>query len=157
VIREATAADVPALVEGYEWLFAPPGRRVADWDADAAAERLHALLDGDRSTAFVADEPGGGAGPRAADQDRVRGFITVYLDILSVRYGQRAWVEDLAVAPDARSGGLGAALLDAAKEWAREQGAAHLELDSAFTRADAHRFYERTEPSWDARSFGWVL
>jgi len=41
--------------------------------------------------------------------------------------------------------------------WAREHGAAHLELDSAFTRVDAHRFYERTEPSWDARSFGWVL
>jgi GNAT superfamily N-acetyltransferase len=145
VIREATIADVPALVEGYEWLFAVPGRRVAGWDADTAAERLHALLDADRSTAFVADDGG------------VQGFITVYLDILSVRYGQRAWVEDLAVAPDARSGGLGGALLDAAKGWAREHGAAHLELDSAFTRADAHRFYERTEPSWDARSFGWVL
>jgi GNAT superfamily N-acetyltransferase len=146
VIREATAADVPALVEGYEWLFLPPGRRVADWDAATAAERLHALLAGDRGTAFV-----------AADGDGVRGFITVYLDILSVRYGQRAWVEDLAVAPDARSGGLGGALLDAAKSWAREHGAAHLELDSAFTRTDAHRFYERTDPSWDARSFGWVL
>ncbi|WP_230973518.1 GNAT family N-acetyltransferase [Aeromicrobium terrae] len=146
MIREATAADVPALVEGYEWLFAAPGRRVADWDAGTAAERLHALLDSDRGTVFVADVDG-----------EVQGFITVYLDILSVRYGQRVWVEDLAVAPDARSGGLGGALLDAAKAWAREHGAAHLELDSAFTRVDAHRFYERTEPSWDARSFGWVL
>lgn len=146
MIREATAADVPALVEGYEWLFAAPGRRVADWDAGTAAERLTALLDSDRGSAFVAEQ-----------YNAVQGFITVYLDILSVRYGQRAWVEDLAVAPDARSGGLGGALLDAAKSWAREHGAAHLELDSAFTRVDAHRFYERTEPSWDSRSFGWVL
>ncbi len=146
MIREATTADVPALVEGYEWLFAAPGRRVADWDGSTAAERLEALLANDGGTAYVADVDG-----------EVLGFITVYLDILSVRYGQRAWVEDLAVAPDARSGGVGAALLDAAKSWARERGAAHLELDSAFTRADAHRFYERTEPSWDSRSFGWVL
>ncbi len=146
MIREATAADVPALVEGYEWLFAAPGRRVVDWDTGTAAERLTALLDSDRGSAFVAEQ-----------DNAVRGFITVYLDILSVRYGQRAWVEDLAVAPDARSGGLGGALLDAAKSWAREHGAAHLELDSAFTRVDAHRFYERTEPSWDSRSFGWVL
>ena len=29
----------------------------------------------------------------------VVGFATVYLDIVSVRFGQRAWVEDLAVAP----------------------------------------------------------
>ncbi len=52
---------------------------------------------------------------------------------------------------------MGKALLDAAKDWARERGATHLELDSSDARADAHRFYERERPSWQSRSFGWEL
>jgi hypothetical protein len=35
----------------------------------------------------------------AVDNVSLVGFATVYLDIVSVRFGQRAWVEDLAVAP----------------------------------------------------------
>ena len=147
MIRPAIEADAPTLLAAYEWLLAPPGGTPPTWDPDAATARIHALLANDRATAFVSDDGAGG----------LNGFVTVFLDILSVRYGQRAWVEDLAVAPDVRSGGIGAALLDAAVAWAREHGATHLELDSSFTRTDAHRFYERRDPSWDARSFGWLL
>jgi GNAT superfamily N-acetyltransferase len=75
----------------------------------------------------------------------------------SVRFGPRVWIEDLAVHPDHRSRGIGKALLDAAKDWARARGATHLELDSSFARQDAHRFYERERPSWSSRSFGWQL
>lgn len=145
-VRTAVAADVPALVAAFDWLFAPPGRPAPGWDPATAARRLEALLAGDDATAFV-----------TADDAGLTGFCTVYLDILSVRYGRRAWVEDLATHPQRRSQGLGKALLDAAKDWARERGADHLELDSAFSRPDAHRFYEREAPSWDARSFGWIL
>jgi GNAT superfamily N-acetyltransferase len=66
-------------------------------------------------------------------------------------------VEDLAVDPERRSRGAGKALLDAAKEWARERGATHLELDSGTARTDAHRFYEREGPSWDGKQYSWVL
>ena len=61
------------------------------------------------------------------------------------------------VAPTRRSLGVGKALLDAAKDWARERGATHLELDSGDTRTDAHRFYERERPSWTSRCFAWEL
>ena len=54
------------------------------------------------------------------------GVCTVYLDIRSVRFGDRAWVEDLSVHPDHRSQGVGKALLDAAKDWGRARGATHL-------------------------------
>lgn len=146
-VRPASVADVPAIVAAYAWLFAPPGRPVEGWDDAAAARTLRELLEGEpRFTALLAVD---GAAPT--------GFCTAYLDIRSVRFGQRAWVEDLAVDPAQRSRGIGKALLDAAKGWARERGATHLELDSAFSRTDAHRFYERERPSWDARSFGWVL
>ena len=70
---------------------------------------------------------------------------------------QRARVEDLAVDPERRSGGVGKQLLDAAKDWARSRGATHLELDSGEAREAAHRFYEREQPSWRSICFGWEL
>ena len=87
----------------------------------------------------------------------IAGICTTYLDFASVRFGRRAWVEDLAVHPERRSLGIGKRLLDAAKDWARERGATHPKLDSAHGRTGAHRFYERERPSWSSISFGWEL
>jgi GNAT superfamily N-acetyltransferase len=149
MIRVATPADVPAVVAAYDWLFAPPGGPVEGWDPATAADRLHAALANDRATVIVQQlVPGTGC-------STIAGFVTVYLDILSVRFGQRAWVEDLAVDPEQRSFGIGKALLDAARKWAGEHGATHLELDSGDAREAAHRFYYREQPVWTARSFGY--
>jgi GNAT superfamily N-acetyltransferase len=104
MIRYARPADASALVAAYDWLFAPPGVRPPDWSPAIAVDRLKATMADDRAAVLVAD-----------DNDTIVGFATVYLDIVSVRFGQRAWVEDLAVAPHRRSGGIGKALLDAAK------------------------------------------
>ena len=68
---------------------------------------------------------------------------TAYYTIHAIRFGPRAWVEELAVDPELRSRGIGSRLLAAAKDWARERGASHLKLDSALARTEAHRFYER--------------
>jgi GNAT superfamily N-acetyltransferase len=144
--RPARPDDVDALVAAYEWLFAPPGSQPPMWDPKAAAERLTAAIEGGFAEVFVADVNGA-----------IAGFATVYDEFDSVRFGHRAWVEDLAVDPDQRSRGIGKALLDEAKDWARARGASHLELDSAETRPDAHRFYDREEPSWKSVSFGWLL
>jgi GNAT superfamily N-acetyltransferase len=146
VIREARPDDLPALVAAYDWLFAPPGARPPAWDPEHAAERLRALIESHHGCALVAE--GDGA---------VVGICTVSLDLESVRFGLRAWVEDLAVHPDHRSAGHGKALLDAAKDWGRSRGATHLELDSGEARADAHRFYEREGPSYRSVCFGWEL
>jgi GNAT superfamily N-acetyltransferase len=146
VIREASRDDVPALVAAYDWLFAPPGWRPPVWDEQLAADRLGRLIDAADRTMLVAEH--GGA---------IVGICSVALDVESVRYGQRAWVEDLAVDPEHRSAGHGKALLDAAKTWGREHGATHLELDSGEARADAHRFYERERPDYRSVQFGWGL
>ena len=145
-IRPARTDEIDALVAAYQWLFAPPGSQPGMWDAEKAAERLAQAIDADDATVLVGD-----------DGDSITGICTVYDDIDSVRFGSRAWLEDLAVDPARRSEGIGKALLDAAKEWARERGATHLELDSALTRHDAHRFYDREQPSWKSMSFGWEL
>jgi GNAT superfamily N-acetyltransferase len=146
VIREARADEAAALAAGYEWLFAPPGDRPPQWDPERAGSRLERLARADDATMLVADVDG-----------EVVGICSVYLDIESVRFGRRAWIEDLAVHPEHRSAGHGKALLDAAKDWARARGATHLELDSGEARSDAHRFYERERPSWRSTCFGWEL
>jgi GNAT superfamily N-acetyltransferase len=146
MIRQARAGEGCTLTAAYEWLFAAPGIPPADWSPDVAAHRLEAAIADDRSIVLVAD-----------DNQTVVGFATVYLDIVSVRFGERAWVEDLAVAPHHRSSGIGKALLDAAKTWARDHGAAWLGLESGAARVDAHRFYEREGPDSWSRSFKWTL
>jgi GNAT superfamily N-acetyltransferase len=144
-VSTAAPGDAEELVAAYEWLFAPPGSRPPMWDPEAAVARLRRAATANDSIVFIARDP------------ELVGICTTYLDFESVRYGRRAWVEDLAVHPERRSLGIGKRLLDAAKEWARERGATHLELDSAHARVDAHRFYEREQPSWSAVSFGWLL
>ena len=145
-IRPARPQDAAAVARAYDWLFAPPGSAPPHWDVAQAAEALAAVMEHEDSEVLVAERDGA-----------LAGICTVYRDIRSVRFGQRAWVEDLAVDPGHRSSGIGKRLLDAAKDWARERGATHLELDSAETRADAHRFYEREGPAWKSVSFGFLL
>jgi len=145
-VRAATLDDIDEVVAMYAWLFAPPGSRPPRWDDERAAAALVHAVGAHDAIVLVATVAG-----------EFVGFCTGYDDILSVRFGRRVWVEDLAVHPDRRSLGIGKRLLDEAKDWARTRGASHLELDSAETRADAHRFYEREQPSWRSICFGWEL
>jgi GNAT superfamily N-acetyltransferase len=145
-VRPATPTEAAEIVEAYDWLFAPPGSRPPRWDPAAAVERLQRAIASVTAVVLVARE-----------DHALVGFCAAYADIESVRFGHRVWVDDLAVAPDRRSLGTGKRLLDAAKHWARERDATHLELDSSVTREAAHRFYERERPSWRSISFGWEL
>ena len=75
------------------------------------------------------------------DGDTIVGLASVYADFLSIRYGKRCWLQDLVVSKSRRSEGIGARLMAAAADWARERGCTHLELASGAGRKDAHRFY----------------
>ena len=145
-IREASPAEVERVIGMYEWLFAPPGSVPPRWDADRARLAIAQAIEDAESAVLIAEHRGD-----------LLGLCTAYLDMNSVRFGPRCWVEDLAVSPEHRSQGVGKDLLDAAKDWARDRGASHLELDSGNARADAHRFYERENPSWTSRCFAWEL
>lgn len=146
-VRAARPGEEGSIVALYEWLFAPPGSEPASWDERRAAVALRQAIDSHDCAVLVAQ----------GEDEALIGFCTAYQDLHSVRFGYRAWVEDLAVHPEHRSLGVGKALLDAAKGWARERGATHLELDSALARTDAHRFYEREGAEYRSFSFGWTL
>lgn len=139
-VRLATAGETAAIMPLYEWLFAPPGRLPVEWDPEAAERRLADVIESDAAVAIVAERNDG----------RIAGVCVAYLDLNSVRFGMRVWVEDLVVAPDDRSQGIGGRLMDAARQWARNCGATHLEVDTGEARVDAQRFYARQDPEHSA-------
>lgn len=149
-LREAARGEGEQILPCYEWLFASPGSTPPNWQPSAALSRLEAALADEQAAIFLAESS-------ANTEPDVIGICSVYIDIDSVRYGLRAWIEDLAVASQSRSAGVGAALLRTARQWARERGATHLELDSGVKRTDAHRFYEREQPSWTGIQYAWQL
>ncbi|MCG5467737.1 GNAT family N-acetyltransferase [Micromonospora sp. LAH09] len=117
-----------------------------DWDRDRAVERTTQLLAHEDVALFEARSP----------DDQLVGVASVYLDILSVRFGRRASVEDLAVHPEWRSRGVGSGLLAAARAWAHEQGADYVFLESGLGRTEAHRFYLREGATHAAAAFRWT-
>jgi len=145
-VRPGLAGEVERVLGMYEWLFDRPGYLPPGWDPERGRRALARTLSSDESALLVAED-----GPD------LLGFVSCYLDLDSVRFGLRCWVEDLAVSPARRSEGIGAALLDAAEAWARERGATHLELDTGIARTEAQRFYERRDPAAKGYSYSWRL
>jgi GNAT superfamily N-acetyltransferase len=147
VVRAARDGEEGRILAMYEWLFAPPGSKPPQWEEKRAIAALRQAIDSQDAAILVAE----------GDAGELLGICTAYFELNSVRFGDRVWVEDLAVHPERRSEGIGKRLLDAARDWARERGATHLELDSAEARSDAHRFYEREGAKYRSYSFGWEL
>jgi GNAT superfamily N-acetyltransferase len=132
LIRAATEADIPRLLELYDELLQPPGSIPPGYTAERAVEGIRHAIDSPSATILVAEAEG-----------EVVGLASLYRTFPSVRHGLRCWLQDLVTTASKRSQGAGKALLDAATEWARGQHCTHLMLDSGNGRKDAHRFYLR--------------
>jgi GNAT superfamily N-acetyltransferase len=145
-VREAVPGEIERVLGMYEWLFAAPGSVPPKWDPERAREAISDAIADPTAAIFVAEHRG-----------ELLGLCSAYIDLNSVRYGARCWVEDLAVSPAHRSEGVGGELLDAAQAWARERGATHFELDTGLARTDAQRFYERRAPDTKGYSYSWQL
>jgi len=129
-IRPAVAADEEAVLALIEELFEAPGARPRRYSPERGSEGFRAAVRQPEADVLL-----------AVDGDTIVGLASVYADFLSIRYGERCWLQDLVVGASRRSKGIGALLLDAAADWARERGCTHLELASGAGRKDAHRFY----------------
>ena len=127
-VRPATPADLDAvapLFDAYRRFYGRP--------ADLAASRafLAERLTNGESVVLVAE-----AGSVAV------GFAQLYPLFSSVA-ARRVWLlNDLFVAPEARWGGVGRALLEAARRHAVATGALRLELATEHANAEARRLYE---------------
>ena len=138
-IRRATLADIDVLTR----LFAGY-RAFYGCAADTAAERtfLHARLTLRDAVIFVADS---------------NGFALLYPFQDSLACAPAWLLHDLFVDPAARGQGVGATLLAAVSELARESGASRVELTTAHTNASAQRLYARMGWQRDAVFQTWIL
>jgi len=131
-VRPAVPADEAAVLALIEELFEPPGARPKGYSPERGREGFRHAVQHPEADVLL-----------AVDGDSIAGLASVYADFLSIRYGKRCWLQDLVVSKSRRSEGIGAKLIAAAAEWARERGCTHLELASGAGRLDAHRFYLR--------------
>lgn len=125
-IRQATTSDIPAMNElfrkdlGYEECTME------------IVEKQFAGLDNSREAVFVAEAED--------DSSHIAGVI--HVEKYNVLYfPTMANILGIAVAADFRRQGIGSALLKRAEEWARENGASSMRLNSGESRKQAHEFY----------------
>jgi ribosomal protein S18 acetylase RimI-like enzyme len=126
-IRLATAADASSfgrLLHAFNVEFDEPTP-----DADKIAEWAAPLLESGEVTVLLA-----GDGPHGFAQLRFR--PSLYTGVLD------AHLEELYVVPDRRGHGLGRELLEAAMEYSRERGAAHIDLGTSEDDVAARALYE---------------
>lgn len=124
-IRPARSADVAALAELSTQLGYPA-------DAETLRERLAGVRERGVGEVFVAVDA----------HDRVLGWAHV-VPRLHLEEPPFAELAGLVVGDGARGAGVGATLLQAAEQWARQHGFAHFRVRSNVMRERAHRFYTR--------------
>jgi ribosomal protein S18 acetylase RimI-like enzyme len=126
-IRLASASDALAfgrLLQAFNEEFDEPTP-----DAALIAERARPLIESGEVTVLLA-----GDGPDGFAQLRFR--PSLYTGALD------AYLEELYVVPERRGRGMGRALLEAAMEYSRERGAAHIDLGTSEADVAARALYE---------------
>ncbi len=124
-IRPATVDDAAAIARLSSQLGYPA-------DAGTFAQRLALIAGSPRHQVFVAVDP---------DEDAVLLGMVGVEQRLMVETGEPAEIVAMVVDADARRGGIGRALIDAACDWARAQGCERIFLRSNVLREQAHAFY----------------
>ena len=125
-IRQATASDIAAMNELFRKDLGYEGCTLE------IVEKQFAGLDNSREAVFVAEV--------GDDSGHIAGVI--HIEKYNVLYfPTMANILGLAVAADFRRQGIGSALLKRAEEWARENGACSMRLNSGESRKQAHEFY----------------
>ena len=123
-IRPAAPADVPKLADLTTQLGYPSS-------LEEVEARLRDLASRPEDAVLVADEEG-----------EVAGWIHVSA-LHSLEMEPCAQIQGLVVDASHRGGGIGAALVEAAAEWAAGHGFRTLRVRSNVIRERAHAFYER--------------
>ena len=133
LIRDAVAADIPAMVELLSQLFSIEQDFVPD--ADKQGRGLVLLLAHAGAHMLVAELEG-----------RVVGMITTQTLISTAEGGPVGLVEDLVVAEPHRGKGIGRQLLQTMETRARDTGLTRLQLLADSDNAPALDFY--TQRGW---------
>ena len=132
VIREATAADLPRIIELTAQLLDDAGEVYAA-TPDAYDRAFAEIMDDKRQTLFAAER----------DSVIVGSLVLVIVPNLGRHGRPYAILENIVVDATHRSGGIGEAMVRHAVALAEEAGCYKVGLTSRHHRTEAHRFYER--------------
>ena len=123
------AAVTPELVDAFARLTPQLSSSALPPSADVLAE----IVASPAIALLVARDPD--------HEGRIVGTLTLVL--FRIPTGARAWIEDVVVDEAHRRQGIGAALIQAASERARDAGARTIDLTSRPSREAANRLYRR--------------
>ena len=139
LLRRATLDDLDAvapLFDAYRQFYSQPT------DVMRARDYLQARMTFGESVVLVAERAG-----------QVVGFTQLYPIFSSVRTARTWLLNDLFVAESARRFGVARALLDAAANFAREEGAAGLMLETTRDNGPARALYRAA--GWNEDDTQW--
>ena len=130
-IRPATSADIPALLQLLERLFAL--ETDFDFDAEKSKRGIELMLQSpDTRTILVAEI-----------EDQIAGMCSAQLVISTAMGAPAIWIEDVILRPQFRGRGLMPQMLGELERWARERGAARFQLLCDDQNAPALAFYPK--------------
>jgi ribosomal protein S18 acetylase RimI-like enzyme len=127
-LRLASLDDLDQLAplfDAYRRFYEQPG------DVARASAFLLDRLERGESTILVAEDAG-----------QLIGFCQLYPTWCSIATARVFILSDLFVDPHARRGGVGRALMRAARDFGRQAGAVRLDLQTAHTNTKAQALYE---------------
>lgn len=146
ILRDATLADLPAIVALLDDDDLSRGREDASLPLDPRYEMAFAELDADPNQRLIVAEQDGA----------VIGTMQLsFLPGIAFRGARRGQIEAVRIASALRGKGLGGEMIAWAVTECRARGCRMVQLMSLRDRTDAHRFYEKL--GWTRSHFGFKL
>ena len=137
MIRKATHNDIPAISELYREQFREMAKLIPDFikEGNQSVEFLEKTISDDDSDILVYENDG-----------IVVGFILLQAKERPVfdfmLPGKYCYIMDVLVTENSRGKGFGTALMNSAKDWAKEQNCSFINLDVLVNNHGAIKLYE---------------
>lgn len=138
MIRKATHDDIPAISELYREQFREMAKLIPDFikEGDQSVEFLEKTISNDDSDILVYENDG-----------IVVGFLLLQAkvrpDFDFMLPGKYCYIMDVIVTEAHRNKGFGTALMNSAKDWAKECGCNFINLDVLVNNPQAIKVYEK--------------
>ena len=138
MIRKATFDDIPAIAGLYREQFREMAKLIPDFikEGDQSIEFLEKTISTDDSDILVYENDG-----------TIVGFILLQAkerpDFDFMLPGKYCYIMDIIVTEAHRNKGFGTALMNSAKDWAKEQNCSFVNLDILVNNPRAIKVYEK--------------
>lgn len=138
MIRKATNTDIPAIAELYREQFKEMAKLIPDFiqEGDQSTEFIENTISDEDSDILIYEDDG-----------KVVGFILLRAknrpDFPFIIQGKYCYIMDIIVTENHRGKGFGTALMNAAKDWAKERDCVFVNLDVLANNTGAIALYEK--------------